>query len=83
MDGPHRNIPRWDAGMLGVMTHLDPLLEEFFVALVTMTILAAIVAVLYWWVTGHSPWPYVIIAEVGAFGWGTVMLALSSPRGRR
>jgi len=69
--------------MLGVMAHLDPLLEEFFVALVTMTILAVIVAVLYRWVTGHSPWPYVIIAEVGAFGWGTVMLALSSPRGRR
>ncbi len=65
------------------MRHLDPLLEEFFVALATMTILAAIVAGLYWWVTGHSPWPYVVIAEAGAFGWGTAMLALAAPRGRR
>lgn len=71
------------AGMLGGMAHLDPLLEEFFIALVTMTVLAVVVAVLYWWVTGHSPWPYVVIAEIGAFGWGTAMLALASPRGRR
>ena len=69
--------------ILLAMSRLDPLLEEFFIALVTMTILATIVAGLFWWITGHSPWPYVIIAEVGAFGWGTVMLALSSPRGRR
>lgn len=69
--------------MLDGMSHLDPLLEEFFVAVVTMTILATIVAVLYWWITGHSPSPYVVIAEIGAFGWGTAMLALASPRGRR
>ena len=69
-------------GILSGMSRLDPLLEEFFIALVTMTILAVIVAVLFWWVTGHSPWPYVIIAEIGAFGWGTAMLALASPRRR-
>ncbi|RJQ09657.1 MAG: hypothetical protein C4558_05935 [Dehalococcoidia bacterium] len=65
------------------MAHFDQLLEEFSVALVTMTILAVIVAVSYWWVTGHSPWPYMIIAEVGAFGWGTAILTRSSPPGRR
>jgi len=65
------------------MSRLDPLLEEFFIALVTMTMLAAIVAALFWWVTGQSPWPYVIIAEIGGFGWGTAMLALASPRNRR
>ena len=65
------------------MAHLDPLLQEFFVAAALMTFLAVVVAGLFWWVTGHSPWPYVVIAEIGAFGWGTVMLALASPRGRR
>jgi membrane protein YdbS with pleckstrin-like domain len=65
------------------MSHLEPLLEEFFIALGLMTVLAVIVALLFWWVTGQSPWPYVVIAEIGAFGWGTAMLALASPRNRR
>ena len=40
------------------------------------------VALLYVAVTGLSPWPYVIIAEIGAAGWGTAMLALCSPARR-
>lgn len=69
--------------MLDGMSRLEPLLEEFFIALGLMTVLAVIVALLFWWVTGQSPWPYVVIAEIGAFGWGTAMLALASPRNRR
>ncbi|RLT43485.1 MAG: hypothetical protein DWI58_03965 [Chloroflexi bacterium] len=69
--------------MLLGMSRLEPLLEEFLIALVLMTVLAVIVALLFWWVTGQSPWPYVVIAEIGAFGWGTAMLALASPRNRR
>ncbi len=69
--------------MLVGMSRLEPLLEEFLIALGLMTVLAVIVALLFWWVTGQSPWPYVVIAEIGAFGWGTAMLALASPRNRR
>lgn len=69
--------------MLVGMSRLEPLLEEFIIALGLMTVLAVIVALLFWWVTGQSPWPYVVIAEIGAFGWGTAMLALASPRNRR
>ncbi len=69
--------------MLVGMSCLEPLLEEFLIALGLMTVLAVIVALLFWWVTGQSPWPYVVIAEIGAFGWGTAMLALASPRNRR
>ena len=51
-------------------------------AAVLMCTIAVVVAVLYRAVTGLSPWPYVIIAEIGAAGWGTAMLALCSPARR-
>jgi uncharacterized RDD family membrane protein YckC len=62
------------------MRHLPPLLEEFLVAAAAMTVLGAIIAVVFWLVTGLSPWPHVILAEISAFGWGTVMLTLAAPR---
>lgn len=58
------------------------LLEETAIAGAVMLAIAVAVAVLYRAATGLSPWPYVIIAEVGACGWGTAMLALTSPRRR-
>jgi len=48
-----------------------------------MTVLAAFIAFFYWAVTGNSPWPYVILSEVAAFGFGIVVLALCSPRRQR
>ena len=65
------------------MRRLPPLLEEFVVAAGLMTGLAIIVAVGFHLITGLSPWPYVILAEIVGFGWGTVLLALTSPRGFR
>lgn len=62
------------------MSRLDPLIEELLVATATMTVLSVVVAVLYRLVTGWSPWPYVIIAEIGGFGWGVVLLTLTAPR---
>lgn len=60
------------------------LLRETGVALVLMLMLtiAVAVAILYVAVTGLSPWPYLVIAEIGAAGWGTAMLALCSPARR-
>ena len=65
------------------MTDADSrLLRETGIAALLMLVIAVAVALLYRAVTGLSPWPYVVIAEIGAAGWGTVMLALSSPARR-
>lgn len=65
------------------MTDADRrLLRETGVAAVLMFSIAVAVALLYRAVTGLSPWPYVIIATIGAAGWGTAMLALCSPARR-
>lgn len=64
------------------MPHIPALLEEFLVALAASTCLGAAVAVIYWFVTGYSPWPGLILGEVIGFGWGSALLALTSPRSR-
>jgi hypothetical protein len=64
------------------MSHLDPLLEEALIACLAMTGLAAFVAVCFWLSTGLSPWPFVILPEIPAFGIGIVLLTLTSPRRR-
>ena len=58
---------------------INPMLEEVIAALVAMTILATAVAALFWVGTGISPWPHVVIAEIGACGFGLVLLIASSP----
>ena len=58
------------------------LLQETGIAAVLMLVIAVAVVVLYRAVTGLSPWPYLVIAMIGAAGWGTVMLALCSPARR-
>ncbi len=65
-----------------MVRHIPALLEEFLIAAALMTALGAAVAVVFWFFTGLSPWPYLILAEISAFGWGTVMLAIGSPRSR-
>jgi hypothetical protein len=64
------------------MGRLPPLLEELAAAALLMTTIAVLVALLFWRATGVSPWPFVVLTEIAGFGWGTVMLALSSPRRR-
>ncbi|MBM3139840.1 MAG: hypothetical protein FJZ92_06385 [Chloroflexi bacterium] len=59
------------------------LVEETAIAFTVMLAIAVIVAALFWALTGISPWPYVVLAEVAGVGWGTAMLALSSPARRR
>ena len=58
------------------------LLRETGIAALLMLAIGVTVVVLYQAVTGLSPWPYLIIAMIGATGWGTVMLALCSPARR-
>ena len=61
---------------------IDPLLEEVLAATVAMTTLAVVVAVLYWLITGLSPWPGLVLGELAGFGFGIALLSLSSPRRR-
>lgn len=62
---------------------IDPLLEEVLAATAAMTALAVVVAVLYWLITGLSPWPGLVLGEMAGFGFGIALLSLSSPRRRR
>ena len=62
---------------------LDPLLEDTLAALLATSILGVVVALLYWVLTGISPWPYVVLGETAGLGFGVAMLALCSPRRRR
>ncbi len=59
---------------------LDPLLEETLVATVAVGILGAVLAVMFWVVTGLPPWPYVVLGECAGLGFGIALLALTSPR---
>lgn len=69
--------------MLKLMPRLPHELEEFLAALVACTCLGAVTSLVYWAVTGMSPWPGLILGQVVGFGWGAALLALTSPRGER
>jgi len=56
------------------------MLEEALLATVSMTFLCILIAGLYWGLTGFSPWPYLVLGEVAASGFGIVLLSLISPR---
>ena len=62
---------------------IDPLLEEVLAATLAMTVLAVVVALLYWLITGLSPWPGLVLGEIAGFGFGIALLSLTSPRRRR
>lgn len=64
------------------MLKLSPLVEEVLAATAAMTALSALIAVLYWLLTGLSPWPALILAELAGFGPGVALLSLTSPKRR-
>jgi hypothetical protein len=63
--------------------HLDPLLEETLAAAVAVAMLGAVISIMFWLLTGLSPWPGVIVGEIVGLGMGVPLLALTSPRRRR
>ena len=66
----------------GVALKLNPLLEEFLAASAAILALLALVSLLYWLVTGLSPWPEIVVAQVLIYGSGVGVLTLTSPRRR-
>ncbi|MGD0115459.1 MAG: hypothetical protein ABSC13_05580 [Dehalococcoidia bacterium] len=65
------------------MVGIDPLVEEVLVAAVAVSVLIALISVLYWLSTGLSPWPVVILAAIAGFAPGIAMLSIASPRHHR
>jgi hypothetical protein len=66
-----------------VPVRLDPLLEETLAATGAVALLGVVITVLFWLLTGLSPWPGVILGEIVGLAMGIPLLALTSPRRRR
>ena len=63
--------------------HLDPLLEETLAASAAVAALCSVVCMLFWLLTGLSPWPGVALGSLVGLGMGVPLLALTSPRRRQ
>jgi hypothetical protein len=59
---------------------MNPIIEELIAGVVMMTVFGAFLAFFYWAITGNNPWPFIVLAEVAALGFGVVLLALCGPR---
>ena len=69
--------------MLSRMRRRHAVVEEAIVAAIALSLLAALVAFLFWRATGASPWPGVVIGEAVAISWGLIIIILTPPsRGR-
>jgi len=62
---------------------VEPIFEELIAGAVTMTVIGIIIAFFYWAVTGNNPWPYIVLSEIAAFGFGVVIIALCGPKRQR
>lgn len=62
------------------MKRLHPLLEETIVASLAVGALGVLVALVYWLLTGQSPWPGLVLGEMIGFGWGVLLLVIAAPR---
>jgi hypothetical protein len=65
------------------MDRLRALVQETVAASVALTLLATLIAVIYWLATKESPWPFLVLAEVVSSGWGLILLIATSPTWRR
>ena len=64
------------------MRRRNPLLEEIIAASIAMGALCVFITLAFWLITGMSPWPAVILAELAGFAFGVQLLALTAPRRR-
>jgi formate/nitrite transporter FocA (FNT family) len=65
------------------MRRRHPILEEAIVASVALAFVATFIALTYWLSTGLSPWPVVVLCEIVAFGWGVILVVVTSPSWNR
>ncbi len=56
-----------------------PIIEEAVVASLALALIGAFVAAVFWLFTGRSPWPGLVFAEIVTFGWGLLLVVITSP----
>jgi formate/nitrite transporter FocA (FNT family) len=44
-----------------------------------LTVISALIDAIFWFSTGRSPWPVLVLAECVAFGWGLILVVVTSP----
>jgi formate/nitrite transporter FocA (FNT family) len=59
------------------------ILEEAVVAAIGLAVIGAFIAGVFWLATGRSPWPGLILAETVTFGWGLLLVVITSPSWNR
>lgn len=52
-------------------------------AAIALALLGALVATIFWFSTGRSPWPGLVIAEAVMFAWGLILVVVTSPSWER
>jgi formate/nitrite transporter FocA (FNT family) len=59
------------------------IVEEAVVAAVALAMIGAFIAGVFWFATGRSPWPGLVLAEVATFAWGLLLVVITSPSWNR
>jgi formate/nitrite transporter FocA (FNT family) len=55
------------------------IVEEAVVAAIALAMLGTLIAGVFWFATGRSPWPGLVLAEAVALGWGLLLVVITSP----
>jgi formate/nitrite transporter FocA (FNT family) len=61
------------------MSRRRALIEEAAVAAIALTVISALIDAIFWFSTGRSPWPVLVLAECVTFGWGLILVVVTSP----
>ncbi len=48
-------------------------------AAIALALLGAFIATIFWYATGRSPWPGLVLAEAVMFTWGVILVVVTSP----
>jgi formate/nitrite transporter FocA (FNT family) len=61
------------------MSRRRALIEETVVAAVALAVISGFIDGIFWLSTGRSPWPGLVLAECVTFGWGLILVVVTSP----
>ena len=61
------------------MSRRRALIEEALVAAVGLAVISGLIDAIFWLSTGRSPWPALALAECVTFGWGLILVVVTSP----
>lgn len=61
------------------MSRSRALIEETIVAAIALAVISLLLDAIFWLSTGRSPWPALVLAECVTFGWGLILVVVTSP----